>query len=274
MATSSASSSRYRRRILARQRFTADSQDLKEAEPEPDQSGETSSASEGSSGSYYLMLDYNNEEQITTPPPIAGPPSDASYDDSFIEMVKQTVQRARMAYGISPIPKHDDDDQEESISHYLNSQSSLLLSSQGSNQSNHDDEAHVEQGRRSMHSHHNDTIPPYYVKEGSSEKWIDSQVSLPEFAVIKSNPSTVNDVEYVTNKMPEKEQTEKEANAVVASHLYFTRECDLYNEAINELTRWEQEEACKDYSSWLCFDNETELAQFKVNTKTSKTYIF
>jgi hypothetical protein len=274
--TSSSTSNRYRC-IIADQRST-DSQEsnkrsVSEVGPDrSDPSGEVS-ISTGSSESYYLILDpqYNNEDPISTPPPIASPPSDASYDDSFIEMVKQTVQRARMNYAKSN-PNENDDDDTDSIFNYLNSEASIVLSSQDTNQPNNndndvDDEARVEQPRRAIDLQYNETIPqPYHT---SSQKSLDTQTSLPEFVVIKKNPSTVNQVEYVTNKKPEREENEKEARAAADARLYFEQERDLFKEAIKELTGWQQEEeesrSSKDYSSWLCFDNENEVAQFKVH---------
>jgi hypothetical protein len=273
--TSSSTSSQYTRRIIARQR-SIDSQEEPNDEPDPQADQSEQSISTGSLEDYYLLIDpqYNIDESITTPPPIADPPSDASYDESFIEMVKQTVQRARIAYAESH-PNEENDDQ-ESISNYLNSQASVVLSSQDSNQPNndvYDNEARVEQARRDVDPQYDDIPLPYYLKEEqeSSQKLIDSQMSLPEFAIIKKNSNTVNEVEYVTNKKPEKKETEKEERAADDARSYFERERDLYKNAIKELAQWKQEEeeeeegSSTDYSSWLCFDNETEVAQFKVN---------
>ncbi|OBZ91680.1 hypothetical protein A0J61_00247 [Choanephora cucurbitarum] len=195
-------------------------------------------------GSHLLLLDSEDGSDIT-PPPLANPPSDASYSSSFLDMVKQSVERAQILYR----SKEEESDSFDSILHF------------GSSQENEDkSEERVERGRREKDRE------PAFVPVGFESQ--QSHESMPEFAVLREDPLSVTHLRYTTNKRKKKEQQVKMALEAAHAQLLSETEKEPFLYFIQAQTDKESEEDLNeesddDFSSWLCFDSQGSYAKFK-----------
>ncbi|RCH80566.1 hypothetical protein CU098_005626 [Rhizopus stolonifer] len=217
-----------------------------------DQQSEEASISYGSSP-HSFAEDDNLDENEPTLPPIAGPPSDASYSSSFIEMVKACVERAHENHRVTTMANTEKNEQVDSFASILNfysSQESDLPFSVLSSAS----EKQVEKGRRQAQENE---LP---VRLHSQ----DSVGSLPEFAVIRSDPLSVNHVRYTTNKKKDQEQQVKEAlDSVGTKFLFDGPEKELCWSHSPEPKPDSPLLSSQEFSSWLCFDSQGSYANFK-----------
>ncbi|KAI8346770.1 hypothetical protein BD560DRAFT_411248 [Blakeslea trispora] len=217
-----------------------------------------SSISFGSLEDGYLLLDSEDASDLTALP-LANPPSDASYSSSFMEMVRQSVQRAQTIYNLDPISqaKHnDEDDSFESILHF------------GSSQDNEVDSLHTEINEERIEVGRHQEREADFIPVGLESQ--QSQENIPEFAFIREDPLSVSHLRYTTSKRKKKEQQVKMALEAVSAQLLPDTEkesflCFLQEQDGKEDDNHEEaiDDDQDDFSSWLCFDSQGSYAKFK-----------
>ncbi|KAI7906014.1 uncharacterized protein BX663DRAFT_549135 [Cokeromyces recurvatus] len=128
---------------------------------------------------------------IDTSPPLAEPPSDASYDESFIELIKRYLKRAQEM--TKSEVKTWFSEERKSFDSLINYD---LCTSDNEFKA-------VEKGRADAIDCYKEELPLYLIAQEEEEK--ERDMSLPEFAVLKQSPMTVRDLNYTTNKKIEQE---------------------------------------------------------------------